>query len=150
MKKRGRLKRIAASVINVRAWSSYDNHKDMTKGFKELSRKVFLPEKKPGYSEEFEVAMQRLNLSEADIAQKKHRFLYLSIGLLLLAFIVFAYAIYHLINQNWLALPVSLVLTGLPLVLAFRYHFWYFQLKQRKLGCTLGEWFRQGLLGERS
>ena len=39
--------------------------------------------------------------------------------------------------------------TLIALVLAFRYHFWYFQMKQHKLGCTFNEWYRQGLLGEK-
>jgi intracellular multiplication protein IcmV len=30
---------------------------------------------------------------------------------------------------------------------AFRAHFWYFQTKQRKLGCTIQEWLNAGVGG---
>jgi len=32
-------------------------------------------------------------------------------------------------------------LTLYVLTQAFRYHFWLFQLRNRKLGCTLSEWW---------
>jgi intracellular multiplication protein IcmV len=47
------------------------------------------------------------------------------------------------------AFIVSLVVTLIALILAYRYHFWYFQMKQRKLGCTFSEWYKQGLFGEK-
>jgi intracellular multiplication protein IcmV len=35
-----------------------------------------------------------------------------------------------------------LTVTALLFANAFRFHFWAFQISQRKLGCTLAEWRR--------
>jgi intracellular multiplication protein IcmV len=56
---------------------------------------------------------------------------------------------YQLFYGSYQAAIVSFIILWIALVLAFRYHFWYFQIKNRKLGCTVYEWYR-GLLGDKN
>ena len=70
--------------------------------------------------------------------------------MLLSACLIFVYAGYQFFYGSIKAFIVSLVVMLIALVLAFRYHFWYFQIKQRKLGCTFNEWYRRINRGERN
>ena len=64
-----------------------------------------------------------------------------------LAMMLFLYFLYNLFYGRYAAVLLSSIVMLLALVIAFRYHFWYFQIQQRKLGCTLSDWFWQGLMG---
>ena len=94
-------------------------------------------------TETFEQALQRLRVTEADLQETAKRyqlyrliFLLLSIGSLLVGF-------YYLFAFKTLAgLVLAIAVASLFGAQAFRYDFWYFQIKQRKLGCTVDEWWR--------
>ena len=98
-------------------------------------------------TETFEEAMVRLRLSKADISQRTQEFKRLFIIFLVIFIVLLSYTVYLLSEGSIRPGLVSLVLTFIVLAQIFRYHFWLFQIKQRKLGCTLREWFWQGLLG---
>jgi intracellular multiplication protein IcmV len=109
-------------------------------------RKMFVPQHREA-EESFEEAVGRLNLSEKDLKDKQtalHRLSRLMCGV---ALIIFGYAMYQLYYGGYRATIYSLAIMLIALALAFRYHFWYFQIKERKLGCTLKEWFKKGLMG---
>jgi len=57
-----------------------------------------------------------------------------------LAGMVLIYAFYHLWMGHYLPILPSIVLSCVCLAQAFRYHFWYVQLKIGKLGCTFDDW----------
>jgi intracellular multiplication protein IcmV len=59
------------------------------------------------------------------------------------ALLLFAYMTYEIYFGYFLGALLSLVVAFLALALAFRYHFWFFQIKQRRLGCSVSEWFNQ-------
>ena len=67
--------------------------------------------------------------------------------MVVLAVLILMYSVYLFIEGGHKGGIVALVVMFIALVLAFRYHFWYFQIKQRKLGCTIQEWFNHGLKG---
>lgn len=92
--------------------------------------------------ESFEQAIKRQNLTEADIQRriketKITSWVYFSffVGLLIYTFVL-------IFNLNYLGILMSAVMTILAGVLAMRESFWYMQMKQRKLGITLSQWFR--------
>lgn len=116
---------------------------------KDIFVSVFMPWKKeaPGPVESFEEAMARMKLSEADIAQRKKMFIqqtlvYFGLGLGVIIYGVIL-AFDHAITGMFMCFVVSFV----AFANAFRAHFWYFQTKQRRLGCTLQEWLNAGLGG---
>lgn len=150
MKKKSgsRIGRVFSRIINVRAWFDWDRMKAFTSFLVSGFKRLFVPQKS-ATAESFDAAASKLKLTDADLLIKQNALLRLSIIMAVAAFMILIYSFYHLYNGSLKAALISLVVTMIALVLAFRYHFWYFQIKERKLGCTIQEWYRQGLLGEK-
>ncbi len=147
--KRGsRIVNVFVRIFNVRAWIDFDRIKSFTLYLVAGFKKMFVPQKNPP-GETFEDAMIRLNINEKELQDKKSALYRLSLLMCAAAVFIFAYAIYQLIYGSYRAVVISLIITLIALVLAFRYHFWYFQIKERKLGCTMQEWYKKGLMGEK-
>lgn len=108
-------------------------------------RRLFVIQQ-PKRRESFTQAQQRLQLDESQIQTKMRAFKRLASIMLIVAIFVFSYSCIRLIQGHWHSAIFSFVLTTVSLTLAFRYHFWFFQVKQRKLGCSFEEWFKYGLL----
>lgn len=141
--------RVFKKIINIRGWFDYDRVKAFTLYIGNSAKKLLVPPNKaPDHS--FDEVMQKLNLTPADLELKKKALWRLSMLMLGCAGLIFAYAIYSVILGHWLAMLVSLVVMAIALVLAFRYHFWYFQICEHKLGCTLKEWYSKGLRSKHS
>ncbi|MEE9452512.1 MAG: type IVB secretion system protein IcmV [Gammaproteobacteria bacterium] len=139
-------KRIRKAVVSrAQAWTSYEQTKKTTKSLKDFILRFFVPQRSRR-QEDLGQAMQRLGLSAQDIKDRTRAFKRLTITMLLVAVGVFLYSVRLFMLQHWLVACVSLLFVGLPLAIAFRYHFWYFQLKKGKLGCSLNEWLREGIL----
>ncbi|KTD79285.1 type IVB secretion system protein IcmV [Legionella waltersii] len=147
-KKGSRIVRILASIFNVRRWFDWDRMKFFTSYLVNGIKKFFVPQPQE-QTESFEEAVGKLKLNEMDLLVKQKALYRLSVLMLVIAVIVFAYMGYQFIYGSFKATLVSFVIVLIALVLAFRYHFWYFQIKHRKLGCSIQEWYRQGLLGEK-
>jgi len=92
--------------------------------------------------ETFEEAVTRLQLTEEDIQKRKKQFLNLAISFGVFAFVVLCYTVYLFWNGHILAGILGVAVTIMILTQVFRYHFWHFQMKKRKLGCTLKEWLK--------
>ncbi|WP_131783151.1 type IVB secretion system protein IcmV [Legionella gresilensis] len=142
------------SIFNVRAWTDFDRLNAFTLYLTNVLRFLFVPQKNKTSSNEasanFEAAMAAMNLTEANLEARKRGLYRLSILMCVIAFGFLCYAIYHMFLGGIIAALISLVLMLVTLALAFRYHFWYYQIKERKLGCTFKEWYRRGFLGEKS
>jgi intracellular multiplication protein IcmV len=136
-------------IINVRGWFDYERIRAFTLYLFNGLKSLFVPQPKAA-SESFETVMKRMQLTEQDLILKQRALRRLSIIMVCIASIVEIYALYLLINAYFPAALLTIVVGLLALVFAFRYHFWYFQIKQRKLGCTLLEWYEQGLRGKSS
>ncbi|HHT0592538.1 TPA: type IVB secretion system protein IcmV [Legionella anisa] len=148
MKKQSRIVRLVSRIINVRRWFDWERMKAFTMYLGNGFKRLFVPQKKVE-GESFNEAVQLLNLSYESILLKQKSLFRLSIIMVLAALLILGYAGYQLFFGSIKAFLVSLIVTLIALVLAFRYHFWYYQIKNRKLGCTFNEWYRQGLLGEK-
>lgn len=150
MKKKSgsRIVKFFKNILNIRYWLDLERIKQFTlylfNGFKNM----FVPQAK-AQGESFEEAVKTLHLSEQDLELKKKGLLRLSLIMLVIACTLLAYGVYQLYYGAYRAMLLSLVVFLIAIVLAFRYHFWYFQMKQQKLGCTLREWYKHGLLGDK-
>lgn len=144
--KPSKTRRFVKSVFNVREWSDWDRTKSGTNWLVETINKLFVPQQQTA-EENFDEAMVRLKINEEDLENRKKSLLNVAILMAVFAFLIFLYAVYQLIYLNIAATILSFVVMGIALVLAFRYHFWYYQLKVRKLGCSIQEWFKNGLMG---
>ena len=128
-------------------WAGVDHIKTQTHGIKSLINAFFVPQK-PMYEESFEEALERLGLTEADLQQRQKEFQFLMRFFLGIAGVLVLYAVYLIFKHAWW--PVAGTGGVLLIVLSqvFRYHFWLFQIKRRKLGCSIWEWLA-GMRGTR-
>lgn len=140
--------RVFTRIFNVRAWFDWDRVKSFTLYLHNGFKRFFVPQQ-ANTSESFDEAVAKLNLTEKDLLLKQKSLFRLSIVMVVVATVVLFYTIYQLLYGSYHAALLSLVIMFIALVLAFRYNFWYFQIKHRKLGCSFKEWYRQGLLGEK-
>lgn len=135
-------------IFNVRTWVDWDRTKTAA-GYLKHSINIFFFIQPKEKAEPFDEAMVRFNLTEDELLNQKKGLYRLSLIMVGVAFLLFLYAISQFVYGSWMSIVLSFVLVSLALVFAFRYHFWYFQIEQRRLGFTLSEWFNQGLLGRR-
>lgn len=105
------------------------------------ARGIFKPQQAKR-QETFEEAASRLKLTEVDIQRRMREFLHLAIGFAALALLVLAYTVYLFWCGDIAAGMLGSLVTLITLTQVFRYHFWYFQMKKRKLGCTFKEWLK--------
>lgn len=136
------VKKAAGKVFDVRVdrWMSFSALKENTQNTKSLIKDVFTPEKAK-HKETFEQAMARLQLTEADINQRKKEFTHLFLFFSALGLSIIAYAIYMAFTARYMVAFISLCVALYAFAQSFRFHFWLFQIKNRKLGCTIQEWF---------
>ena len=146
-----RIASVFKRVFNIRQWSDYDRLKAFTQFLGDGIKKMVVPRKADvqNTEETFSEALTELNLTEDDLRARSKGLYRLSMLMCTITFFILSYAVYHLIIGNYKAAIISLVVSRSSLVLAFRYHFWYFQIKERKLGCTIQEWYKYGLLGKK-
>lgn len=142
MAKKGIIKGFFGSILNVRKLSSYDEVKSVATSITRSVKDLYNTDRSDVVRvESFSSAMQRLQLTEGDIKKRTNYFLYYFLVYFLMAIALLTYAVYlMIIGGAILAVMASLVLTVLMLVYSFREHFWYMQMKKRKIGCTVKEW----------
>ena len=141
-----RVAHLLVSAVNIPKWIDFDRTKSFTVYFYDCIKKIFVPQKGTE-SNTFEQAVQEYGLTDAILLQRQKGYFTACFIMCICALLFFGYSIYHVVLGSWRAVLISFVMTLLSLTLAFRYHFWFYQIKQRKLGCTFREWFRCGLLG---
>lgn len=110
---------------------------------KDLYAAIFKREKGP--VETFEQAMARYQLTEEDLRERKKMFqiqlaIY-SVG----SIFMLGYTFYLIKAGHWISLTFSVVLLAYLVVSALKSHFWIFQIKKRKLGCTIQEWLNASI-----
>jgi intracellular multiplication protein IcmV len=128
------------TFFNPRGWIGYDELANQTQNIWDILKNLIAPAK-PQRKESFTEAMQRLNLTEADLKEKSQTFINYTIGFILLGFCSFIFSFYYLLHHHTIAgFLIGLAVTILFATQAFRFHFWHFQIKHRKLGCTFAEW----------
>ncbi|MEK6730556.1 MAG: type IVB secretion system protein IcmV [Pseudomonadota bacterium] len=131
-------------AVNVTGWMSWTFFKDNTVSLARMLKPVFTAHRlreDEKTRESFEHALERLGLTETDLARKA-QFLKTSFTFYM-SVAVFAalYIIYLFFHADVLSLIVTVLLFSLFLAKAFQMRFWLFQIKQRKLGCSFSEWW---------
>lgn len=133
--------------VNFPQWMGLGQITTVGKDIKDTTVSL-LKQPKAVRQETFEQAIARLRLSEKDLQQRMQYFLRMTMFYCGVAVLLFIYAIYLMFTGELAAFFLSFVLTLMALSFAFRQHFWYFQLKHRKLGCTVKDWLN-GAFGGR-
>jgi len=137
---------VITRIFNVKQWADWDRTKASTLYLANGIKKYLVPQRAKA-TESFATAVKRLNLSDTELLKRQHGLLRSCLIMLVFAFFMFFYSMYLLYTLKIKAFCLSFVVMMLALTFAFRYHFWYFQMKKRKLGCSFKEWYEQGLRG---
>ena len=137
--------KVAGSVVktcaDVRTWTGFDYLKDNTVSLTRYGKKLISP-RKASFQESFEEAQNRLGLEEKDITKIEQRFLRLSYFYCLLTGSILCYMLYLFWHAALISGCIATLVSLLSAVKAFESNFYYFQIKNRKLGCTLHEWLK--------
>ena len=141
-------KSIYNNFLNVPSWINWSQIKTNTSFVSRIVKRLFVPEKAE-FDETFGAAVKRLNLSEADLVKRQHLLIYEMSFYLLIAVLFILYTGYLFTKTNFIIATVGILLFCLSIVKACVAHFYYFQIKHRKLGCTLKEWLNNEIIPER-
>lgn len=148
--KASRTRRLILFFFNPRAWGDWEGSKAISLYFLSMIERFFvLRGKNKRRSESFEHAVAKFDLDEKALQTKATGLRRLSYTLVAVAAFLFFYTLYQLCFGSLRAAIIALVEVGIALVLAFRYNFWSYQIKQRKLGCSFKEWFKNSFTGSK-
>lgn len=139
------------TFFNPRAWLGYDTVKETSQGFWGIMKGVFglrASSFAPVKHESFSNAAARFNLTDNDLNDMQLTYFSYALLFVLMAVGILIYSVWLLLHLYISSFVIGLAVVVLLLGQAFRFHFWYFQVKHRKLGCTFAEW-RSGKLHDR-
>lgn len=125
--------------MDVPKWIGYRQLVKSNRSIVALLKKFFIPEQ-THTQESFVAALQRLNLKESDLVLRCREFTRLMWIWIFLFFVTIAYSLYLLLEHSLRGFFPSLAISFIILTQVFRYHFWIFQIKQRRLGCNFRDW----------
>lgn len=146
--KQSRLKRLFNKYFDFKTWGDWKRTKSMTDFFVNAFKRLFVPRKlNPEDAQKFDELVEKMALSDEDLKNRLTNFRRLYILMIVAAFFFYAYAMYQLLYGGLLSVILALVVMFVCVALAFRYHFWHFQIKHRRLGCSLTEWFKTSFMG---
>lgn len=143
---RDALKFSRKTFFNPRGWIDFDFLKDQNRTIIDVLKNLFTADQ-PARQESFEEAVARLKLSEEDIQSTQKTYRLYAVLFVVLALLAFIYSIYLVVSYGsftgfLVGIAVSVLLGGQ----AFRFDFWAFQMRRRKLGATFDEW-KKSILG---
>lgn len=133
-------------IFTVRQWIDWERVKGFTSflisGFKNLF--VVKSSKK---AQSFDAVKAKFRLTDAELLEKQRGLFRMFILMMIFSAFIFIYCLYHLVIANYYTALLSFIVTLIALTLAFRYHFWHYQIKYRRLNCSISEWFNQCVIG---
>lgn len=127
--------------VNISSWLGYQSIKSSTKSLINDSKTSFNVEHS-ALAETFEEAIARLNITEEELQTRKIEFTRLFLMFFTIAGGIFLYGLIIAITyKNLIGFFISIGLCVFAMSQAFKYHFWSYQIKARRLGCSIKDWF---------
>lgn len=143
------IKKIIKPLVDVPKWVGYRQLVKTHRSLFSFAKKFFIPEQ-ASTQESFQAALDRLKLNEADLTQRMKEFTRLMWIWISLFLISIAYSIHLLLENSLRGFFPCLGVSVIILTQIFRYHFWIFQIKQRRLGCGFRDWLTaQFIIGKK-
>lgn len=136
------VKNTVKANTNVKGWTGWD----AVKGNARIVKNIVEGLKSPDVSASpvqlnFDEAMKQYQWTEKDVRNRMRMSLVMAVICVILSLFAFLWAFRMLWIGFFLSALASLALSALMLSYGFREHFLYFQLKQRRMNCTVKEWF---------
>lgn len=129
-------------VFKYREWADWERTKTFTSYCQFLYRQLFKlenPDGKP--TAEFQEVVQRYQLKEDDLQKQVHYLKLYSLAFALIFILIFSYGIYEILQANFFIAMVIFCISLIAISLSFRYHFYLTLIQNRRLNCTLKDWF---------
>jgi intracellular multiplication protein IcmV len=127
------------TVADLPTWFSVDYLKDSNRALHGLVKSTFARSDRAS-NEAFSQAMVRMGVTEADLGERLKQYRLYFLMLAGFGVLILFYALYVLFFGEFMPFVISLIVSSLAFIRALQYHFWGFQIKHRKLGCSLNEW----------
>jgi intracellular multiplication protein IcmV len=133
--------RVIKTKNTLSDWMGINILVDMFGMMKNIFIAVFMPGKaeKP-VKETYEEAVARMKLTEKDLEERKKMFMMQVILYMVAGFLVLAYAVWLAFHGYITAMGIAFLIAVMSMAYAFRSHFWLYQMKQKRLGCTFKEY----------
>lgn len=144
----GGIKKIIKPAVDVPKWIDYRQLVKSNRSFFGFIKKFFIPDQAKT-QESFEDALLRLKLTPADLIQRSKEFARLMWFWIFLFLLTISYSIYLLHAHSLRGFFPCLGISVIILTQIFRYHFWLFQIKQRRLGCGFRDWLNGQFIGKK-
>jgi intracellular multiplication protein IcmV len=134
-------KKVSGHIFNfkVSQWLDLDALKGFTNYFLQQFKLLYQIEQAT-QTETFEEAIDRFELTPKDLQIKYSQYSFLIFFFSGISLLLLSYTFFLAHKENWMGTVMSAALTLYAWSLVFRYHFWRYQVKRQKLGCTLSEW----------
>lgn len=146
----GGIKKIIKPAVDVPKWIDYRQLVKNNRSVFGYIKKFFIPDQAKT-QESFEEALLRLKLTPADLVQRSKEFTRLLWIWIFLFFLSISYSVYLLYYHAFRGFFPCLGISFIILTQIFRYHFWLFQIKQRRLGCGFRDWLNnQFIIGKKN
>ena len=143
-KPKGKIRRALAwsfkPFVNVTGWIGLNTISEGVSNIKLMGHDFLTPTAVTAREETFSEAVDRMQLTPEILAQKERDFLRLACIFGTFSVLILFYALYLAWTGLLFAFILALVVSCLAITYAFRFHFWWFQVKHRKLGCSIKEW----------
>jgi intracellular multiplication protein IcmV len=133
--------------VNVHEWFAVGTLLRSSKALVNAARETMTPEKVET-TESFDDAIHRLGIDPATLQLKERLFFRMSIAMLCMAILVLCYVLYLFFSGVFFPGLFAFLIAMIILIYAYRFHFWYFQLKNRQLGCTFRDWLNAKVVSE--
>ena len=127
------------AFIDIPSWMGLNQLKRQTNFLLELIKPIFKP-RITTHTDTFEAALQRFNIKEEELENIKKRYIYYTLFYSAVGLLCIIYTGYLFFYKHLFAGIVMILISMMVFLKAFSTHFWYFEIKNRKLGCTLREW----------
>lgn len=136
------LKRGMFGAFNFKSMLGFESIKQQTKSVKKIFKSTYeKPSEDASKPQSFESCLAHYGITEDQLKLRMRNALWTVYFCLALSVGTIGYGIYQLTNHFMSGALMCGVLTLILGTIAFREHFNWFQMQQRRLGCTVKEWF---------
>lgn len=137
-------KRRVKSLFNLTGWVGLNSIKEHGSLIRSLFSNVMArPKASSEKMRTFDEAVEKFNLTEADLAAREKHFMQMSYIYGIILILGVSYWLYLGFAGKWSAFVMMFSFNFMIFSFFFRESFWLMQLKQRKLGMSFKDWLKR-------
>jgi intracellular multiplication protein IcmV len=130
-------------VFRFKDWADWRRNKSYSLYLKDLAYHFLrLDQFKADQARNFDAMVKRYKLTDEQLSKQAKALIILSFFFLICSVLLWGYIFFHISRGNY---PICLVIfcfSLIPLAMAFRYHFYYTLIKNKRLDYTIKDWMK--------